>query len=100
MVVILLVVVVYTYTPHILNSYSSTTTMPDFPPSEASSTSADLLGSSYSTNPTTPGTSPLFRPAKDPQLAQLTQLDPQRCGPVQNVCVVGAGYVGKRTLVL
>ncbi|KAJ5901488.1 hypothetical protein N7495_002016 [Penicillium taxi] len=64
-------------------------------------TSSDS-GSFCSTNPTTPSSSPLFRPSEieDLKLAQLPQStaaiesDPTI---VKNLCVVGAGYVGGPT---
>lgn len=56
---------------------------------------------SCSTAPTTPGSSPLFRPSEidDLKLAQLPQArlgeSELRSDAVRNVCVVGAGYVGR-----
>lgn len=60
---------------------------------------------SCSTAPTTPSSSPLFRPSDfdDLKLAQLPQarlgeLELRGNDAVRNVCVVGAGYVGKLLL--
>lgn len=57
---------------------------------------------SGSTGPTTPASSPLFGPSKGDDLTLShylhSSLDSDilaNCGPVRNVCVVGAGYVGK-----
>lgn len=57
---------------------------------------------SCSTAPTTPSSSPLFRPSDIDDL-KLAQLPQARLGEselrgndaVRNVCVVGAGYVGR-----
>lgn len=57
-----------------------------------------------STAPTTPSSSPLFRPSEidDLKLAQLPQSGLSdsnlRDDSVKNVCVVGAGYVGRHHL--
>lgn len=55
-----------------------------------------------STGPTTPASSPLFGPAKGDDLTLShylhSSLDSDivvACGPVRNICVVGAGYVGR-----
>lgn len=57
---------------------------------------------SPSTGPTTPASSPLFGPAKGDDLTLShylhSSLDSDivaASGPVRNVCVVGAGYVGR-----
>ena len=57
---------------------------------------------SGSTGPTTPASSPLFGPAKGDDLTLShylhSSLDSDILatgGPVRNVCVVGAGYVGR-----
>lgn len=62
-------------------------------------------GSLSSTAPTSPSSSPLFRPSDvdDLKLSQLAQAgeslrDYPRAHSVKNVCFVGAGYVGRSSL--
>ncbi|KAJ5378432.1 hypothetical protein N7509_011551 [Penicillium cosmopolitanum] len=54
---------------------------------------------SYLTNLTTPGASPLFRPAQgdDTKLGHVQLSDSRRTESIRNICVVGAGYVGGPT---
>lgn len=73
----------------------------DIPMDVLSSSGASDASSFCSTGPTTPASSPLFRPSGSDDLAVLTQLAHLRSiesvasEPVKSVCVVGAGYVGR-----
>ncbi|KAJ5819008.1 hypothetical protein N7474_004599 [Penicillium riverlandense] len=75
----------------------------DIPMDVLSSSGASDASSFCSTGPTTPASSPLFRPSGSDDLAVLTQLAHLRSiesvasEPVKSVCVVGAGYVGGPT---
>jgi UDPglucose 6-dehydrogenase len=61
-------------------------------------------GESCSTAPTSPSASPLFRPSDidDLKLALPESTPPtdehEQVQPVKNVCVVGAGYVGRHSI--
>ncbi|KAJ5100087.1 hypothetical protein N7532_007088 [Penicillium argentinense] len=68
--------------------------------SESSSGSPSISAVSCSTAPTSPSSSPLFRPSEADDLKLAQVLSDLRSEPVQNVCVVGAGYVGRLTQML